>query len=175
MSLSLVGNTKCVRIDGQKETLCTTRDHNSQWRGHVEAGHTCVLVLCSCLVVVLPYLVKVECVEEFNSAVERGGDESDVFDVSQLRDWVLEFDLSPSILFSRVSILLLFFCSSSKLCDEKFRVNWLVSISAHIFQLVLKNGVEHRILPFRISFSRILYLSLVLCSLQVSALATIFF
>lgn len=48
-----------------------------------------MLVFMSHLVVILPYLVEVERIEELDRAVESCHDQADILDVCQLGDWFL--------------------------------------------------------------------------------------
>ena len=57
-------------VDRQEQALSSTSDHNSKRGRHIETGDAGVLVLRPRLIVVLPYLIEVEGIEELDRAVK---------------------------------------------------------------------------------------------------------
>ena len=101
-----------------------------------------MLVLSPVLVVVLPDLVEVEGVEELDRSIKSGHDESDVLDVSELRDGIL----------GRLFCLVILFAGSRSigsapfLCLQAHLAVLLIAHCAYILKLVLQDGVYLRLL-----------------------------
>ena len=89
-----------------------------------------MLILGPVLVIVLPYLIKVERIEEFDRSVESGHDEANVLDVSHLRNGVLGSLFRLKILLAGSG------CIAATFLHTHF-THLLIAHSAYILKLVL--------------------------------------
>ena len=101
-----------------------------------------MLVFSPVLIVILPYLVEVERVKEFDCSIKCGHDKADVLDVSELRNRILGRLFCLEILFagSRCIGTAPFLCLQTHLADL------LITHCAYILKLVLQYRVYLRLL-----------------------------
>lgn len=79
-------DVQSVWIDQYDDSFCTSRCHKTQFGRNIEDGDIGVIVFPR-LVGGAPLLMKVKRIKEFDGAVERRGNQADVSDICDARDF----------------------------------------------------------------------------------------
>jgi len=82
-----VNYTKSIGVDQHKFSLGAARCHQSEPCAHIKASDTSVLLLSTILILIFPELVEVESIKNFNCSIEGRCNQSDIFDVLDLRNF----------------------------------------------------------------------------------------